>query len=118
MRSQAGRSFNVMIPANLSTVYPKLGHADSARIYLRQALSADSTNSMVQYCAALTCWQLEEKGQAIAWLEKAVRGGYPVAWLRDSPVFQQWRDEQGFRALIADTHPVSQSASDKPGGRR
>ena len=68
--------------------------------------------------AALTCWQLNEKGRAIAWLEKAVRGGYPVAWLRDSPVFQQWRDEQGFRALIADAGPVSEAASNKERGRR
>jgi len=66
---------------------------------------------MVQYCAALTCWELNDKPQGMAWLEQAVRGGYPLAWLRDSPVFQPWRSEPRFQALIADAGPQTHNAS-------
>lgn len=113
-----GHTFDVMIPANLATVFPKLGQPDSARASLGIALKADSTNSMVQYCAALTYWQLEEKSRGMAWLERAVRGGYPVVWLRDSPIFQPWRSEPGFQALIASAEPPSRSASNENGGRK
>jgi hypothetical protein len=74
---------------------------------------------MVQYCAALTYWQLGRKGDAVGWLGKAVRGGYPVAWLRDSPVFRDWHEEEGFRALIASADPEPQpAASGSQGGSR
>jgi len=108
--ARGGHTFDAMIPANLATVFPKLGQPDSARACLNEALKADSANSMVQYCAALTHWELDEKPQGLAWLERAVRGGYPVVWLRDSPVFQPWRSEPGFQALIADAGPQSRSA--------
>jgi hypothetical protein len=103
-----------MIPANLATVFPKLGEPDSARVYLRQALDADSTNAMVMCCAALTFWQLAEKDRALKWLVKAADGGYPLAWLRDSPVFREWRDQEGFRALIAN---AASSEAAHAGGR-
>jgi tetratricopeptide (TPR) repeat protein len=110
-RALAGRSFVVMIPANLATVFPKLGQPDSARAFLSVALRADSANSMVQYSAALTYWQLNERQRAITWMRKAVAGGYPIAWLRDSPVFHEWKDVDGFRALVASAaggpHPVA-----------
>jgi tetratricopeptide (TPR) repeat protein len=116
-RSRKGRSVDVMIPANLATVFPKLDMPDSARASLRIALRADSANSMVQYCAALTQWQLGERAQAIAWLARAVHGGYPVVWLRDSPIFRSWRSEADFRALIADAAPASGKPSPE-GGRK
>jgi tetratricopeptide (TPR) repeat protein/tRNA A-37 threonylcarbamoyl transferase component Bud32 len=99
-RTRQGHSFDVMIPANLATVFPKIDQPDSARLYLYQALAADSANPMVQYCAALTHWQLAERDQALTWLEKSVRNGYPVAWLRDSPIFREWRPEPRFQSLV------------------
>jgi eukaryotic-like serine/threonine-protein kinase len=112
-RAAHGRSFDVMIPAYLSTVFPKLGQPDSARAYLRQALAADSANAMVQCCAALTCWQLSERDQAVRWLDRAVHNGYPVAWLRDSPVFREWNAREDFRALLAQSS-VGPSTSVSP----
>ena len=100
-RARLGRTANSMIPADLATVFPKLGQPDSARIYLRRALAADSTNPMVAYAAALAYWQLDEKDRALVWLEKSVRGGYPTVWLRDSPIFEDWRQVPEFRALVA-----------------
>jgi tetratricopeptide (TPR) repeat protein len=117
-RGHGGITFDVMIPATLSTVFPKIGQPDSARAYLQRALRADSTNARVQYCAALTCWQLGDRRRAVAWLERAVQNGYPAAWLRDSPVFEEWRGEEAFRALVAGAGPRTQpSAAPGKGGR-
>jgi tetratricopeptide (TPR) repeat protein/tRNA A-37 threonylcarbamoyl transferase component Bud32 len=99
-RAQQGNSFDVMIPANLATVFPKLGQPDSARVYLKRALAADSANTTVQYCAALTYWQLSERDQALRWLDKSVQAGFPTAWLKDSPVFREWKGEERFRAIL------------------
>jgi len=117
-RGHGGRTFDVMIPANLSTVFPKIGQPDSARAYLQRALRADSTNTMVQYCAALTCWQLHDRRRAVAWLERAVQNGYPAAWLRDSPVFVEWREEEAFRTLIAGAGPRTQRTTNPGKGGR
>jgi tetratricopeptide (TPR) repeat protein len=107
-----------IVPAVLSTVFPKIGQADSARAYLARALRADSTNSRIQQCAALTWWQLGDRTQALASLERAVRGGYPVAWVRDSPMFEDWRAEPAYRALITGAGPETQrSGSPGRGGR-
>ena len=100
-----------MIPANLACVYSKLGQPDSARALLAIALAEDSANVMVQYCAALTHWDLRERARALDWLERAIAGGYPIQGLRDSPVHREWKSEPRFRALLASnltsslTHP-------------
>ncbi len=118
-RAEQGASFDPMIPASLSSMFPKLGQPDSARIYLRLALAADSANAMVQYSAALTLWQLGDHARALTWLERAVSGGYPTAWLRDSPVHRDWRAEPRFTALLASASPASRTTpSPEAGGRR
>jgi tetratricopeptide (TPR) repeat protein/tRNA A-37 threonylcarbamoyl transferase component Bud32 len=96
---------DVMISANLATVFPKLGQRDSASLYIARAVSADSANPMVDYCAALTYWQLDRKDVAMTWLEKSVHGGYPVTWLRDSPIFREWRTVPAFAALVDEAKP-------------
>jgi serine/threonine-protein kinase len=115
-RAQRGRSADVTIAANLSTVFPKLAQPDSARIYLAKALAADSSNTQVQYCAALTSWQLGAKERAMDWLQKSVDGGYPTVWLRDSPVFREWHENTKFQALIAPPHAGEPQAAVRGGG--
>ncbi len=110
-RSKSGRSFNAEIPANMATVFPKLGEQDSARVYLKQALIADSTNMQVQYCAALVFWQLGERDRALAWLGRAVTTGYPRTWLRDSPVFNEWREQQAFQVLAGSAPVMSKEVA-------
>jgi len=104
-RSRDGRTPDVMISANLATIFPKLGQPDSARLYIARAVAADSANPRVNYCAALTYWQLNRKEAAIARLEKSVHEGYPVTWLRDSPIFQEWRAVPAFAALVGEAKP-------------
>jgi len=116
-RSRRGASFDVALASNLATLYARIAEPDSARWYLAQALAADSTVPDVQMNAALTHWQLGDRERAIGWIERSVRGGYPVTWLRDSPVFREWRVNDRFRALLGDTlHHEVQTASTRPGG--
>jgi eukaryotic-like serine/threonine-protein kinase len=116
-RAAQGRSTDVMIAANLSTVFPKVGQPDSARAYIAAAVAADSTNPMVEYCAALTHWQLNDKSGAFAWLDKSVRDGYPQVWIRDSPIFREWRKTGEFRAIVDVAAPGPRSSEPgKPGG--
>jgi tetratricopeptide (TPR) repeat protein len=107
-RSRRGNTYDVMIPAHLASIYPKLGHPDSARVYLAEAIDAGGGNPMVQYHAALTYWQLAEPDSALDWLEKSVAGGYPSVWLRDSAVFDAWRSSQRFRRI------AREAATDAP----
>jgi serine/threonine-protein kinase len=118
LRAREAKSVDPQIPANLATEFPKLGQPDSARIYLAQALAADSNNTWVQYCAALTHWQLGDRPQALTWLERAVAGGYSIAWLRDSPVHHEWRQEARFRTLLAASHSAPASKPSPGGGDR
>ena len=104
-RTHDGRTPDVMISANLATIFPKLGQPDSARLYIARAVAADSANPRVHYCAALTYWQLNRKEVAIASLEKSVHEGYPVTWLRDSPIFQEWRAVPAFVTLVGEAKP-------------
>ncbi len=116
-RARQNSSFDPTIPANLASAFPKLGQPDSARSYLAQALTNDSSSSAVQYNAALTHWQLGESARALSWLERAVAGGYPIAWLRDSPVHRDWKVETRFRDLIAAVPaPSAPTSNPSPAG--
>jgi tetratricopeptide (TPR) repeat protein len=97
------RPYDFRVPANLAPVFLRFGEPDSARSYLDIAIANDPDNPMIQYSAALTKWGLGERGEAMDWLERAVAGGYPVQWLRDSPVFDDWRNEDRFRRLVGAT---------------
>lgn len=94
------RPTDLLTLANLAQVYPKLGEPDSARTCIEEALRRAPGNPNIQYYAALTYWQIGEKDLAMDWLERAVAGGYPARWLRDSAVFDDWRREERFRALV------------------
>jgi serine/threonine-protein kinase len=117
-RARQRSSEDPMILATMASTFPKLGQPDSARVYLGQALATDSSNSMVQYCVALTHWQLGDHPRALSWLERSVAGGYPVAWLRDSPVHREWRQEARFRALLTPAQSTSTSNPSPGGGGR
>jgi tetratricopeptide (TPR) repeat protein len=106
-----GQMADVQIPANMAVLFARLAQPDSARLYLDFAVRSDSANSGVGYCAALTCWQLGERGRAMEWLARSVRQGYPKVWLRDSPVFREWRGLPEFRALVGTAEPRPQQAA-------
>jgi len=117
-RSQRGQSPEPAIPATLATILARLGERDSARVMLAQALALDSLSSDVQYRAALTEWQLGERVAAMDWLRRAVTGGYPVPWIRDSPVHRDWRADPGFQALVSSASPAGSEGSHGKAGAR
>jgi len=117
-RSQRGQSPEPGIPATLATALARLGERDSARVMLAQALALDSLSSDVQYHAALTEWQLGERVAAMDWLRRAVTGGYPVPWIRDSPVHRDWRADPGFQALVSSASPAGNEGSPGKAGTR
>jgi len=106
-RARNGRPIEATTLAFMASSFPRIGEPDSARAYLAAALATASGNPNVQYHAALVCWQLHERDEAMTWLEKSVRGGYPVVWLRDSVVFDEWRDLPAFRELVRAAGPDS-----------
>jgi tetratricopeptide (TPR) repeat protein len=106
-----GSPLDVRIAANVAVLFARLAQPDSARFYLALAVQADTSNSIVGYCAALTYWQFGEKGRAMEWLAQAVRQGYPRVWLKDSPVFREWRGIPEFRALVGETEPGPKAAA-------
>lgn len=110
-RVARGSPLDVRVPANVAVLFARLAQPDSARLYLALAAKTDTSNSVVGYCAALTYWQLGEKGRAMEWLAQAVRQGYPKVWLRDSPVFREWRGIPEFRALVGETEPGPKAAA-------
>jgi serine/threonine-protein kinase len=89
-----------MARANMAQIYPKIGRPDSAMVYIETAIASEPENPMIQYCAAITYWQLDQRDKALDWLEKSVTGGHPVSWLRDSPMFDEWRSEERFQAIL------------------
>jgi serine/threonine-protein kinase len=117
-RAQRGSSPDAMIAAHLASVLPKLAEPESARAMLQQALAIDSLNSRVQYQAALTKWQLGEREAAVAWLRRAVAGGFPIVWLRDSPIHRDWRTDPGFQALLMSATPAGDPRSPGKGDNR
>jgi tetratricopeptide (TPR) repeat protein len=113
-----GKSPNPLIAAALATIYPKLGEPDSARVMMSQAVALDSLNTYVQYDVALTLWQLGDHSAAIKWLKRSVASGFPVAWVRDSPVHRDWRGDPAFDALVASATPVVNDRSPGKGGTK
>ena len=105
--ARRGRPVDATIPANLATMFARIGEPDSARVYLKRAVAADGTNPVVEYCAALTHWDLGEREEGMSWLRKSVAGGYPTQWLKDSPMFHGWRSTAGFLALVDSAGPAS-----------
>ncbi len=98
--------------ALLADIYPKLGLADSARVHLRNALEVAPGDVNVLYRAALSYWQLGDSTAALDCLERSVSGGYPLPWIRDSAVFDAWRDAPRFKALVDVT---AGRVEDRPG---
>jgi serine/threonine-protein kinase len=93
------RPYDTTLLSDLATIYPKVGEPDSARVRIERALGRD-TNLFIAFNAALTYWQLGEPETALDYLEQAVQAGYPALLIRDSAVFDAWRDEPRFRALF------------------
>ena len=116
-RARRGASIDASLLGDLAILFAHLDEPDSARAYLRSAIRADSASAEVQFSAALTHWTLHEPAEALTALEASVHAGYPIVWIRDSPVFREWHGQDRFRALVGDTlRTDAQAATGSRGG--
>jgi tetratricopeptide (TPR) repeat protein len=98
------------VRAQLAPILARQSEADTARAWIARALEHAADNPNIQYCAALTYWELGQPDQALDRLEKAVGGGYPKTWLRDSAVFDAWRSSPRFQAIVGGTAPAADTS--------
>lgn len=91
---------DIQLLAEMADMLPKTGQPDSARAAIDRCLESKPHHPYVNYWAALVAWQLGDRKEALDRLEEAVAGGYSVAWLRDSPVFDGWRHLERFQAIL------------------
>jgi tetratricopeptide (TPR) repeat protein len=105
------RPYDVSIDADLAMIHANLAEADSsrvgdmdsARVYLASALEGGASDPIVQYSAALVSWQFGDKDAAFSHLERSVAEGFSVKSVRDWAVFDAWRDDPRYRAVVGDS---------------
>jgi len=95
---------------NSAYCYAVSGDPKRARDSLGLALKIAPNDSDLHFQAALVHMEAGQASQALAWLEKAVRGGYSASKVRDTPSFDSLRENPRFQELLRGT------GSDKKGG--
>jgi tetratricopeptide (TPR) repeat protein len=105
------RPYHFEIQAELAPILARVGAADSARAWMASSLEKGTDNPNIEYCAALTFWELGQQKEGLDHLEKAVREGYPRTWLRDSALFDAWRGSPRFQVLATVPAPSAKSTT-------
>jgi len=77
-----------------------LGERKSALDYLEQGLKLAPQDSEMRFKAALIYNQFGDTAQTLAWLTKALAGGFSVTIVRDTPNFDLLRSNPRFEALL------------------
>ena len=84
----------------LAHCYAMLDLKVEAFDHLKRALSLRPNDSEFQYFAALVHNHFGERTTALAWLEKAVAGGYSAAEIQTSIEVDNLRDDPKFQKLV------------------
>jgi tetratricopeptide (TPR) repeat protein len=77
-----------------------LGNSGLARSYIKEALRTAPDSSDVLFNAALVANQFGSTKEALIYLDKAVAAGCSKTLLRDTPNFDNLRDQPGFKNLL------------------
>jgi len=88
---------------NSAYCYAVSGDPKRALESLGLALKIAPNNPNLHFQAALVYMESGQAGQALAWLEKAVRGGYSASTVRDTPNFDPLRGNPRFQELLRGT---------------
>ncbi len=72
---------------SLALYHAMLGNKNSARIYLKKALTLAPNSPDVQFYGAKVYVQLGQEDAALTALQQALNMGFPKAWVRDDPIF-------------------------------
>ncbi|HTC93580.1 MAG TPA: tetratricopeptide repeat protein [Terriglobales bacterium] len=84
----------------LAEYHARLGHADAARMHMRQALKFHPDEPETMFFAALVENQLGNKAGAIQWLGKALHQGYSLAEINAAVDFDNLRSDPAFQAIV------------------
>ena len=80
--------------------YAMLGERKPALDYLQQGLKLAPQDSEMRFKAALIYNQFGDTAQTLAWLSKALAGGFSATIVRDTPNFDTLRSNPRFEALF------------------
>ncbi len=83
-----------------ASCYAMLGDKDNAMSHLSRSLELGHSNKDLLFNAAVVYNDLGETGLALEWVQKALAAGYSAAIIRDSPTFDNLRDNLQFRQLV------------------
>ena len=84
----------------LALYHARLGHAQPARMHLREALKSHANEPETMFFAALVENQLGDSAAAIQWLGKALHQGYSLAEINAAVDFDNLRSDPAFQAVV------------------
>jgi serine/threonine-protein kinase len=88
--------------ADLAQMYARVDSVARSQEMMDEALSRGPDHPYVLYSCAIANWELGNRDRAISQLEEAILNGWPESWMRDSPVFDDWRSDPRFAALVSE----------------
>jgi eukaryotic-like serine/threonine-protein kinase len=86
---------------DVASCYAILGDKENALAHLSRSLELGHSNKDLLFNAAVVYNDLGETGVALEWLQKALAAGYSASIIRDSPSFDNLRNNPQFHQLLS-----------------
>ncbi len=86
---------------DVASCYAILGDRENAVTHLSRSLELGHSNKELLFNAAVVYNDLGETGVALEWLQKALTTGYSASIVRDSPSFDNLRNNPQFQQLLS-----------------
>jgi tetratricopeptide (TPR) repeat protein len=88
---------------DVASCYAILGDRENAVAHLSRSLELGHSNKELLFNAAVVYNDLGETGVALEWLQKALTSGYSASIVRDSPSFDNLRNNPQFQQTLSHT---------------
>jgi tetratricopeptide (TPR) repeat protein len=89
------------LQGELASCYAILGDKETAVAHLSRAMELGHSNKDVLFYAAVVYNDLGETPEALEWLQKALTAGFSASIVRDSPEFDNLRNNPQFQQLLS-----------------
>ncbi len=86
--------------ADLARLHARIGDDVVAAELLDSALDLDEAQMDVMESCALAAWDLGLHDRALSLLERAIEYGAPRTWIRDSALYDEWKQDPGFTRIL------------------
>ena len=96
---------DAVVMSDVALYYSRIGNVEKARELDEKANSRGQDTMYLHYNSALIHVQLGELDEALADLERAVELSYERELLRADPAFEQLKDDERFKQLVANNRP-------------